>query len=83
MDHWNLTNKRFHAGNIKEAGNCDRCTINHANHSSWEVIAKGGGLKTLEDLYVNLVFYLELFGTRMVLLLCICTVPGAGLQLAS
>lgn len=30
----NLANKRFHVGKIKEAGNCDRCTINHANHSS-------------------------------------------------
>lgn len=28
-------------------------------------------------------FYLELFGTRMVLFLCICTMPGADLQLAS
>lgn len=83
MDDQNLTNKRFHVGNIKEAGNCDSCAINHANHSSWEVIAKGKGLKTLEDLYVNLVFYLELFGTGIVLLFWICTVPGAGLQLAS
>lgn len=83
MDPQNIINKRFHVGNIKEAGNCDRCAINHANHSSWEVIARGEGLKTLEDLYVNLVFYLELLGTRIVLLLCICTVPGAGLQLAS
>lgn len=48
-----------------------------------EAIVKGEGLKTLEDLYVNLVFYLELFGTRIILFLCICTVPGAGLQLAS
>lgn len=79
MDDQNITNKRFHVGNIKEAGNCDRCTINHANHSSWEVIAKGG-LKTPEDLYVNLVFYLGLFGTRIVLLLWICTVPGARLH---
>lgn len=47
LDHQNVTHKRFHVENIKEAGNCDRCTINHANHSSWEETAKGEELKIL------------------------------------
>jgi len=83
LDHQNLVNKRFHAGNTKAARNCDRCPINHANHSSWEVISKGERLRILEDLTVNLILYLELFGTRIVFLPCVCRVPGAGLQLAS
>lgn len=83
MDDQNLRNKRFPVGNIKEAGNGDRCTINHANHSSWEVTANGEGFKTLKDFYVNLGFYVEFFGAGIILLLCIRTVPGAGLQLAS